>query len=199
MQVPPPLPPADEIDWDAMMRDIAPPEWDLLLSAAAKDNLEQVRDLVERQGVPVSHSNGIGQTALHVAALWGHVNVARYLVQAGADVNAANQIMGATPLHAALSSHRISAEQQAALAHLLVSEGGADPQVEDKFGKCALDYIEKDQQKTHPLFQQQEYAAKLLPKLRPAPFNEDRYRAGFMREITRGMPACRAIPKKSDA
>ena len=83
----PPCPPQDEIDWDALMRDMAPPEWDLLLSAAAKNDLPRIRDMIEKEGVPVSHGNGIGQTALHVAVLWGHVDIVRYLImQAGAKV-----------------------------------------------------------------------------------------------------------------
>ena len=72
------LPPVDEIDWDALMRNVSPPEWDLLLSATAKNDLPSVRDHIEKQGVPVNHGNGIGQTSLHVAVLWGHLEVVQY-------------------------------------------------------------------------------------------------------------------------
>lgn len=45
---------------------------DLILSAAQKNQPERIRQLVEQQGVPVNHTNGVGQSALHVACLWGH-------------------------------------------------------------------------------------------------------------------------------
>jgi len=49
----------------------APPEWDLLLSAAQKNQPDRIKEMV-RSGVSASHANGVGQTALHVAALWGN-------------------------------------------------------------------------------------------------------------------------------
>jgi ankyrin repeat protein len=53
-------------------RIVAPPEWDLLLSAAQKNRPEQIREMVQSGGVDPSHTNGVGQSALHIAALWGH-------------------------------------------------------------------------------------------------------------------------------
>jgi ankyrin repeat protein len=46
--------------------------YDLLLSAAQKNQPDRIRQLVEQQGVPVNHSNAVGQSALHIACLWGH-------------------------------------------------------------------------------------------------------------------------------
>ena len=48
------------------------PEWDLLLSAAQKNRPELIADLVQGRGVDPSHANAVGQSALHIAALWGH-------------------------------------------------------------------------------------------------------------------------------
>jgi len=48
-----------------------PPEWDLLLSAAQKNNIIAIRKYLSN-GVDASHTNGVGQSALHIAALWGH-------------------------------------------------------------------------------------------------------------------------------
>ena len=45
----PVLPPLDEIDWDKLEADFTPPEWDLLLSAAAKNDWLAVRHLVENE------------------------------------------------------------------------------------------------------------------------------------------------------
>ena len=89
------LPLPENIDWDALMRDMAPPEWDLLLSAAAQNDLPKMRELVEGPlQVPVLHTNGVGQSALHIAALWGHAPIVQYLLAHGADVNAVNSIQG---------------------------------------------------------------------------------------------------------
>jgi ankyrin repeat protein len=51
---------------------VAPPQWDLLLSACQKNQPERVRQLIQEERVDPSHANRVGQTALHIAALWGH-------------------------------------------------------------------------------------------------------------------------------
>jgi ankyrin repeat protein len=48
------------------------PEWDLLLSASQKNRPDLIRDMVRDGGVDPSHANAVGQSALHIAALWGH-------------------------------------------------------------------------------------------------------------------------------
>ena len=49
-----------------------PPEWDMLLSAAQKNDPVKIRTLITKEGVSASHANRVGQSALHIAALWGH-------------------------------------------------------------------------------------------------------------------------------
>lgn len=44
---------------------------------------------------------GGGQTALHLAALQGHVDAVQSLIDLGADLNKVNNISSATPLHLA--------------------------------------------------------------------------------------------------
>jgi ankyrin repeat protein len=53
------------------MSNVAPAEWDLLLSAAQKNNADRIRDLLA-MGVDPNHANAVGQSALHIASLWGH-------------------------------------------------------------------------------------------------------------------------------
>lgn len=67
---------------------IAPPEWDLLLSAAAKNDPDLLKRLLAEQGVNPSHANAVGQSALHIASLWGHVECMEALLEAGANVRA---------------------------------------------------------------------------------------------------------------
>ena len=50
----------------------APPEWDQLLSASQKNLPDTIHSLVVDEGVDPSHANRVGQSALHIAALWGH-------------------------------------------------------------------------------------------------------------------------------
>ena len=176
----PTLPPSNEIDWDALMRDMAPPEWDLMLSATAKNDLDAVKMYIEEQQVPVTHSNGIGQTALHVAVLWGHVALVEYLLSKGADVNAANDIAGTTPLHTALHSHKLSPDQQVQLVDILLA-AGAKADTEDKFGKCPADYMDKN---SHP------YYKSLIQKIAPPPPGPDRLRNTMLQNIQRQLPTC---------
>lgn len=196
----PVLPPLDEIDWDKLVADYTPPEWDLLLSAASKNDWLAVRHLVEIEGVPITHSNSIKQTALHISTLWGHVETSRYLIENGADVNAVNTLSGATPLHMMLNSPKISGEQQTILAHLLINEGKADPLKEDIMGKAPIEYITREQRKTHPLFQDDKHAA-LLKKLTPPPPGKERIRASFIAQITNDRPLCAPVlaPKAREA
>ena len=48
------------------------PEWDMLLSAAQKNLPDRIKTMVLKDGVDPSHSNAVGQSALHIAALWGN-------------------------------------------------------------------------------------------------------------------------------
>ena len=82
----------------------SPPEWDLILSAAQKNSPLDIRGYVTQKGVPASHANGVGQSALHIAALWGHVECVQVLCELGANPNATNHLTAATPLIMALQS-----------------------------------------------------------------------------------------------
>ena len=85
---------------------------------AAKDNDSTTMSELIKLGASPTASNAIRQTGLHVAAIWGHVEVSDVLLRAGANVNARNQF-GITPLHmAAQNSHEQVAK--------LLLEWGAD-------------------------------------------------------------------------
>ena len=71
-----------------------------LLAAATSGDVSKAAELI-RRGAPVSaRFGGDGDTALHRAAAYGHVDLVRLLLQAGAYVNAVDAD-GATPLLAA--------------------------------------------------------------------------------------------------
>jgi ankyrin repeat protein len=72
-----------------------------------------------------ARARGIGHTALHWASSSGHVHVAAWLLDAGADPDAPNA-GGSTPLHSAVSSGQIDT------ARLLLARGAK--QKPDEFG-----------------------------------------------------------------
>nr|MCU0227722.1 ankyrin repeat domain-containing protein [Bryobacterales bacterium] len=90
----------------------------------------------------VETRNAVGATALHDAALAGHVPVLRLLLEKGADLHVKDAEEAATALHHAASWGRVDA-----LRFLL--EKGADPQAKDKNGKTALEVAaEANQERT---------------------------------------------------
>lgn len=69
-----------------------------LHEAARKGLLNEVKDLVEKQGVDVNAEDKYGYTILHVAIYKGFTEIVKFLIENGADVNAKDKY-GATPLH----------------------------------------------------------------------------------------------------
>lgn len=76
-----------------------------------------------------------GYTPLHVASHFGHVNMVRFLIQNGADVNAINS-HGYTPLHQA-------AQQGHTLIVNLLLEHQASPNVTTNQGQTALSIAQR--------------------------------------------------------
>ncbi|CAE8736341.1 unnamed protein product, partial [Polarella glacialis] len=74
--------------------------FDQILGFARDNDAAAIREIV-KMGCPPSFTNRVGQTPLHIAAIWGSVEAAQALLELGANPNAANQLRGSTPLHAA--------------------------------------------------------------------------------------------------
>ena len=95
----------------------AAPELDVF-EAAAVGRLERVRELVESEPALVSAFSPDGFTPLHLAAFFGYPDIARLLVEHGADTPAvARNLMRVMPLHSA------AAARQFEIAKLLVDRG----------------------------------------------------------------------------
>ena len=58
-----------------------------LIEAAKNGNVEDVEDIIN-EGANIEHFDEIGNTALMYAAIYGHLEVVKLLIIAGADINA---------------------------------------------------------------------------------------------------------------
>jgi ankyrin repeat protein len=109
----------------------AEPELDLF-EAAAVGRTERVRELVDRDSDLVRAFSPDGFTALHLAAFFGHPEIARLLVERGADTNAvARNPMQVMPLHSAAAARELE------ISRLLV-EHGADVNASQERGFTPL-------------------------------------------------------------
>lgn len=72
-------------------------DFDELIEAAKRGDLEQVRGLLQAGRELVNQRDESGATPLHYAALNGHRPVVQLLVQQGADPNSRDRQFGATP------------------------------------------------------------------------------------------------------
>jgi ankyrin repeat protein len=119
------------------------PEWDGILSAAQKNDVATIKGLVD-QGASPNHSNFVGQSALHIACLWGNKEAARLLVSfPDIRLNVQNRITGATPLHSAIQSSKDPAMNRVECVRLLVANG-ADVYVKDWYGLNPADAFRAD-------------------------------------------------------
>ena len=100
--------------------------FNLILRAAKDNDADTMNMLIASDPSTAKQANGIGQTGLHVAALWGNFEVAMMLIDAGANINAKNQF-GVTPLASAVPNDHIT------MVQLLLDER-ADPQIRSANG-----------------------------------------------------------------
>jgi G3E family GTPase len=108
------------------------------LGAAARDDTPKLQQLL-RLGVPVSCTNKIGQTALHIACLWGNLKSVEILLAAGATKDAKNQLGGQTPLHM-LSQGRSNVAGRISCAKAMI-KAGANLRVTNDMGMMPSDTV----------------------------------------------------------
>jgi ankyrin repeat protein len=91
-----------------------------IFDAAAVGNVAAVRQLLSGDRASIDEGGSDGYTALHLAAYFDRLEVARLLLERGADRNAvAQNEMRATPLHSAVSARHRD------MAGLLLAHGAA--------------------------------------------------------------------------
>jgi len=117
---------------------ILKPKGDFVLRQAIRFKIPELPIELLKKGVPPERA-GDESTPLHKAASLGMIDVARALLDYGADVNRADKRMGRTPLFSAVFAPTNSID----VYDFLVSKG-ADVRARDKGGMGILEYIKKE-------------------------------------------------------
>ncbi|KAI0714756.1 ankyrin [Earliella scabrosa] len=110
-----------------------------LLAAARSENEDMLLEIFEEGNFDINTKDGLGNTALHYAAMNGYLDILEHLLEyEGCDVDLQNRTEGATPLHLAL---RIEDDdlRKAVVESLL--DAGADYKIKDKNGETPLDLV----------------------------------------------------------
>ena len=103
-----------------------------LLKAAQRDHLP-VLQLLQERGADLRARNHGGEMAIHLAALYGHVNVIRMMLDSGVEIDIRDPGWNETALHKAAAQDRWRATQ-------LLLENGADPRAVNKLGRDVLQH-----------------------------------------------------------
>ena len=91
-----------------------------MVGAARRDDTPAMQKLLSA-GFQVTWGNVIGQTALHIAAMWGNTLSVKFLIDAGAEVNQQNE-GGMTALHSSANGRGEPAKRVEA-AKVLITAG----------------------------------------------------------------------------
>ena len=114
------------------------PQHNMLLSYAQQNKPDEIQRLLDAGGLDASAGNSVGQTALHVACLWGNAEAAICLINNNANVNKTNSLTGGSPLHITVTSPKDLQGRLRCIESLL--DAGADPNLKDSRGFSALQY-----------------------------------------------------------
>jgi len=119
------------------------PEWDCLLIACQKGDASAASGILRKNPSSKSHTNPMGQSALHIASWWSHVKCVEVLLQCGADAQAVNSFTGATALHECLQSnqvHRSKGERRRRIECISsLLQAKADARTLDDLGRVPLE------------------------------------------------------------
>eukprot|EP00929_Paragymnodinium_shiwhaense_P090562 TRINITY_DN50740_c0_g1_i1.p1 TRINITY_DN50740_c0_g1~~TRINITY_DN50740_c0_g1_i1.p1 ORF type:complete len:539 (-),score=149.58 TRINITY_DN50740_c0_g1_i1:124-1740(-) len=114
---------------------------DRILGCARDNDVEQIKALL-KMGCPPTYANRVGQSALHIGAIWGCVDAVKVLLEAKANPNHKNSLRGSTPLHAAAMG-RGPADKRAQVAKVLI-EYKANPNLPDNTGELPHEGADSD-------------------------------------------------------
>ncbi len=122
---------AHTVDLNVRSNDVDPVEREILWFQIR----ERQRRLGGQVAVPPRLAFTAGDTALHVAAYWNHLDIVGLLVAYGADVGSINR-WGDTPLHVGVVSGHMDVVQR-------LLDAGADPLARTKAGLTAVEIAKR--------------------------------------------------------
>ncbi|GBG31929.1 Ankyrin repeat domain-containing protein 2 [Hondaea fermentalgiana] len=109
------------------------PRSDIFIDAAGSGQIDKLRSMLDAgQEIDAQHT-AAGYSALHAAAMYGHLGAVQMLVQRGADIHCQDRDTRGTPLHAAAENG------QAPIVRFLVREAGIDKMRRNSYGLTAFD------------------------------------------------------------
>jgi len=109
-----------------------------LILAVYSNNLSLVRELVEKHRLPLNLQNYDGETALSVAVMNNSYEIAKFLIDRGADLNTSN-CRCESPLHEAVVLGNMD------ITRLLI-DGGSYMDSEDECGETPLHFAVREDQ-----------------------------------------------------
>jgi ankyrin repeat protein len=120
-----------------------PPRPGLLVDAVVNYDLNAVKRLLQ-QGANVNDTDAFGESALCRALTYGYMDIARILIENGADLNTQNRL-GNTPLIIVINTSYASGRED--IARLLLQKG-ANIDIKNKAGETAMSIALSQQRPT---------------------------------------------------
>ncbi|RPB15339.1 ankyrin repeat protein-like protein [Morchella conica CCBAS932] len=135
---------------------------ELLLEAARRNNVDLLEEVLGNKKVDadfLNHStDGVGNTALHMAAQHGSLEVLDHLLdQEGLEVDPINRMEQETPLHKAVQYANKEKEHGVDVVEMLI-DAGADPRIRNKQKQRPIDIVDPRDTKLREILQRAEYA-----------------------------------------
>jgi len=161
-----------------------------LYEASMTGRLETVKEMVSKKPADANSLSSDGFSALHLASFFGQIEVAKFLMQSGADVNSVSKnMMKVTPLHSAAAHNqveivelllkhgaKVNAKQEGGFTALhaaaqsgnlelakLLLKNGAEQQAKSDKGKTPLDLTKEEGREAGPK-EGRERVARLLAR-----------------------------------
>ncbi|KAF7269229.1 ankyrin repeat domain-containing protein 39 [Rhynchophorus ferrugineus] len=100
--------------------------------AAQSGDYDRVKKLINTKKYEVDQKDSAGYTALHYASRNGHLEICRYLIESGANIDGRTRSGQATALHRACTAGKLD------IVDFLLSHN-ADLNLKDADGRTALD------------------------------------------------------------
>ncbi|PWW74417.1 ankyrin [Tuber magnatum] len=135
---------------------------ELLLESARRNNTDLLEEVISEYASNLadllnSTRDGVGNTAIHLAAKHGSLEVLDMLLdQEGLEVDPLDRMERETPLHKAVSYAKSEKEHGLEVVDMLI-DAGADPRIRNKAKQRPIDIVDPRDTELRTLLQNTEY------------------------------------------